>query len=131
MIVGRVCASLTPFSWRIIMSEHATLPNTPAEDNPADRYHDARGRFKKGNPGGPGNPYARETALIRQMVHEEADVECLRVILRAIIARAKEGDLAAARFVYTYAYGKPTTPIDPDRLDLHEWQIYQDTADAM
>ena len=31
----------------------------------ANPDHDARGRFEEGNKGGPGNPYARHTALLR------------------------------------------------------------------
>jgi len=37
-------------------------------DTPSDPFidgRDARGRFTKGNPGGPGNPHARRVAALR------------------------------------------------------------------
>jgi hypothetical protein len=37
---------------------------------------------------------------------------------------AREGDVAAARLVFTYVVGKPQATEDPDRLDEKEWRQY-------
>ena len=44
--------------------------------------HDARGRFTTGNCGGPGNPFARQVAKLRQVVMEEVSQEELRVVVQ-------------------------------------------------
>jgi hypothetical protein len=41
---------------------------------------------------------------------------------------AMEGDLAAAKLYFSYTAGKPQDAIDPDRVDVHELEIYRDTA---
>ena len=42
--------------------------------------------------------------------------------------RAMGGDLAAIKLLFHYVLGKPTESVDPDRLDLDEWQKLQETA---
>src|SRR5262245_59687517 len=46
---------------------------------PVDKYHnggrDIRGRFGKGNQGGPGNPFARQVAKLRQRFLDSANDE--------------------------------------------------------
>jgi hypothetical protein len=39
--------------------------------------------------------------------------------------KARQGDVAAARLVLSYAIGKPTEAENPDRLDIQEWEIRQ------
>ena len=41
-------------------------PQQPASGQPAQDRRDARGRFARGNGGGPGNPFARQSAALRQ-----------------------------------------------------------------
>jgi hypothetical protein len=83
------------------------------------------GRFAKGNPGGPGNPFARQVAAFRQEFMAATTKEDIAVIARAMIEKAKEGDCAAARIVLQYTLGKPVATVDPDRLDEMEWEQWQ------
>ncbi len=76
----------------------------PAPTEPSGR--DSRGRFCRGNPGGPGNPFARKTAALRQALLDTVTVEDLQAIVRRLLQKAKEGDVAAARLVLSYAIDK-------------------------
>jgi hypothetical protein len=111
----------------------AATPNTttPTPPEAAQNGRDAQGRFTVGNPGGPGNPFARRTAAMRKAIQEAATFDDLQEITRTMIALAKQGDTVAAKLVFQYVAGKPTDPPNPDRLDADEWQIYKDTAGMM
>ena len=56
---------------------------------------DSRGRFTVGNAGGPGNPYGRKTAQIRSALMRAVKIQDIREIVRALIDRAKGGDVVA------------------------------------
>ncbi len=90
----------------------------------------AQGQFTKGNPGGPGNPYAKQVARVRSLVLEAVGDKDLRAIINALVERAKGGDVAAAREVLNRLMGRPSTAIDPEqykfqeeRLNLQEKQV--------
>jgi hypothetical protein len=89
---------------------------------------DKNGRFAKGNPGGPGNPFSRQLAHMRQVLLECVSEEDLRDIVAQVVQKAKQGDLAAARLVLSYAVGKPQPAAEPDRLDVQEIDLYQQQA---
>ncbi|MFO0864219.1 MAG: hypothetical protein U0744_06120 [Gemmataceae bacterium] len=93
-----------------------------------DSQRTSGGTFRNGNRGGPGNPYARRVAKLRQAVMEECTEEDLREVTRAMINLAKRGDKAAAKLVYQYALGKPDKQIDPDRIDEHELSVIKGVA---
>ena len=81
---------------------------------------DARGRFTKGNPGGPGNPFARRLARLRQVLCQrvtEADIETLA---EQLLERVRQGDLAATELLFAYTIGKPVAVVDPDRASRGE-----------
>jgi hypothetical protein len=98
-------------------------PAEAAENSGGGR--DAKGRFAPGNAGGPGNPFARRTAELRREFLAEATGEDLRSICRALLERAKAGDVAAAKLAMSYLVGKPDKPVDPDTLDEQEWHIWR------
>lgn len=79
---------------------------------------DTKGRFAQGNAGGPGNPHAQQVARFRARlfaVLTEADFDDL---IRAIHARAKAGDMVAARLLLDRILGRP--PIDVSASDTRE-----------
>ena len=78
---------------------------------------DAQGRFAAGNTGGPGNPYARETARLRRLIREAVSDEDLREIVRGMVQAAKGGDLAAAKELLNRLVGKPRDAADPDESE--------------
>jgi len=103
----------------------APLPSS-AEPAAADQIgRDTGGRFTKGNKGSPGNPYARKTAALRQALLDTVTAEDLQAIVRQLIQQAKEGDVSAARLVFSYTIGKPDKAVDLDTLDQQEWQQIQ------
>jgi hypothetical protein len=90
----------------------------------------SNGRFAKGNPGGPGNPFARQVANLRKLILEAVTEEDLREIVRALVERAKGGDIAAIREVLNRVAGKAPESPDPDRLELDEMKLRADIAEA-
>jgi hypothetical protein len=91
-------------------------PAAPPENGTGGR--DAKGRFAPGNAGGPGNPFARRTAELRREFLAEATGEGLRAVCRALLERAKGGDVAAAKLALSYLVGKPERAVggDPSHL---------------
>jgi hypothetical protein len=89
---------------------------------------DARGRFADGNPGGRGNPFARKVAALRAALVESVTATDIEEIAAALKAQAKKGDTPAARLLLAYSLGKPAPAVDPDRLDIEEWKVAQETA---
>jgi hypothetical protein len=81
---------------------------------------DGGGRFAAGNGGGPGNPFARQTAAARKAIADAVTPEQLAAIAAVMVKKALEGDVAAAKLVFSYAAGKPAPAADPDTLDAHE-----------
>jgi hypothetical protein len=64
--------------------------------------HDAKGRFAPGNSGGPGNPFAWHCANFRKILLTTVTIEDIQQIAQALIAKAKEGNLQAARLLLPY-----------------------------
>ncbi len=66
----------------------------------------AGGRFTKGNPGGPGNPHARHVAKIRSVLMSAVSDDDLVQMVRALVEKAKAGDVMDAREVLDRLLGK-------------------------
>jgi hypothetical protein len=95
---------------------------------------DARGRFAAGNKGGPRNPFGRRTAELRKAMLAAISGDDLQAIMVKLVELARAGDVPAAKLVLHYAVGKPTEAADPDRVDIDEFQLYQEAttgAEAM
>jgi hypothetical protein len=106
-------------------NHHPDMPSNPGAEPPRTSGRAANGRFAKGNPGGPGNPFARQVAGFRQEFMAAVTGDDIAVIVRSLIDKAKAGDVAAARLVLQYTLGKPTAAVDPDRVDEMEWEQWQ------
>jgi hypothetical protein len=59
-------------------------------------------------------------AMVRRLKPEHVEA-----ITDALIEKAKAGDVPAARLVLSYGIGRPTEAVNPDTLDLAEWDIYR------
>jgi hypothetical protein len=102
-----------------------------AVPNPTSSQRDERGRFVAGNKGGPGNPFARQTALLRKTMLAAVTEADIQAIVAKLIELALGGDVAASKLVLAYALGRPAEAVDPDTVEAHEFQLYhQATADA-
>jgi hypothetical protein len=105
------------------MTTGSASPTGHTEDHPG---HDSKGRFTRGNKGGPGNPHARRTAHMRKVLLDCVSDDDLRDIVCQVVQKAKEGDTGAARLVLSYVVGKPGAAVDPDRLDVDEFELFQE-----
>jgi hypothetical protein len=83
---------------------------------------DAKGRFAKGNPGGPGNPFARQVARLRSALVNRVTEADMDRIAEDLIVKAQLGDLAAVKLLFLYILGKPGAAVNPDTLDVEEWR---------
>jgi len=92
---------------------------------PKECHRDAQGRFIGGNPGGPGNPFARQTAELRKALLSVVTYEDMRIIGADLVVKAKMGDLAAMKLLFQYVLGKPTESVNPDTLDQQEMEQYR------
>src|SRR5215471_10855765 len=92
----------------------ATPQNTPSQP---DAGRDQKGRFAKGNPGGPGNPFAREVAAYRVRLLRRVKEGDVDAVADQLIKQAREGDLVAIRLFLLYVLGRPAAAVDPDGLD--------------
>jgi hypothetical protein len=86
---------------------------------------DRLGRFTRGNPGGPGNPFARQLAAFRRALCQTVSKEDIQCLVRQLLERGKHGDINAIKVLFAYAVGRPTDAADPNALDLEEWQLYR------
>lgn len=91
--------------------------------NGSNGKRDASGRFAAGNPGGPGNPYARQVAQLRAVILDAVTEDDLKAIVAGLIERAKDGDLAAAQELFNRLLGKPPAGVDPRVDDRAERQM--------
>jgi hypothetical protein len=99
-------------------------PESAAPETPRPKDRDEHGRFVKGNSGGPGNPFARRTAALRQAFSEAVSEDDLKTLAKRLLVQAHSGDVAAAKLVLAYAIGKPVDPVNPDTLDIEELQLF-------
>jgi hypothetical protein len=80
-----------------------TAPSLPASTG----YRDGGGRFVKGCPGGPGNPYVRQVARLKSALYEALTQDDIRAVVQRMRDKALAGDVAAARLLLEYGLGKP------------------------
>ena len=85
------------------------MSDLPSTNGPDGR--DARGRFAKGNTGGPGNPHARKVAQLRSALLRAVSAGDLRAVVTQLVDQAKAGDVQAARLLLDRLFG-PAVSID-------------------
>ena len=80
-----------------------------------EKTHTIHGRFKKGNPGGPGNPVFRELHKTRESLvtalRSFDPVHVFEVLKAMYIAATVERNTAAAKIWLEYLIGKPAVTI--------------------
>ncbi len=101
---------------------------TPPANSQQAGGRDARGRFAAGNAGGPGNPFARQVARLRQALLDSVTAADMAAVARRLLTLALEGNVQAGKLLLAYTIGKPQPAADPDRLDQDEWQGYKETS---
>ena len=63
---------------------------------------------RRGNPGGPGNPYAQQVAAFRRALVNAVTEEDISAMATALVDKAKAGDIAAFRVLLPYLVGQPS-----------------------
>lgn len=81
---------------------------------------DARGRFTKGNPGGPGCKAGAKVAELRYFVLDTLTEKELRKIIRRMIRDAIRGDRHARRELFDRGWGRPIQEIGAPEDDTYE-----------
>jgi hypothetical protein len=116
---GNSSADATPsFVPNDAMQSHEAPPSpSPNGDN----GRDSKGRFTRGNRGGPGNPFARKVADLRNSLLAEVTVEDIQKLVRMLLEKARGGDVSAAKLLLAYTIGRPAAAVDPDTLEIEEW----------
>jgi hypothetical protein len=97
------------------MSTTSETPNTTGRE--------PNGRFAKGNHASHGNPFARQVAELRRLVLKKMSPENLEKLIDKLYEDALQGDKAAARLLLQYSLGQPSSYVDPDTMDRHEWEM--------
>ncbi|MFN0012096.1 MAG: hypothetical protein ACKVS8_10685 [Phycisphaerales bacterium] len=75
-------------------------------NTPTPNGRDGSGRFAPGNTGGPGNPHAASVARLRAAMLGAVEAGDVADVVKALVALAKGGNVAAAREVLDRTLGK-------------------------
>ena len=73
---------------------------------------DKQGRFIVGNSGGPGNPHAKQVALLRGALLSAVTPEDLHDVIRVLIEKALSGNVSAIKELLDRLYGKPKVAVE-------------------
>lgn len=73
-----------------------------------DNYRDSKGKFIKGNPGGMNQKFISDR---RNLIASYLSDDDVREIVDAQVIKAKRGNLASAKLLLSYAWGKPMESI--------------------
>jgi hypothetical protein len=85
--------------------------------SPSNNGHDNRGRFSRGNPGGPGNPFAGSVAKLRKAALEVVTPEEIQGVFRVLLLKAQTGHLPSVKLLLAYTIGQPAATVDPDEVE--------------
>ena len=76
---------------------------------PSTNGRNGSGQFTTGNRHGKGNPHFAKVAAIRSAVFKSVTPATVKGLVKALIERAKAGDIAAAKLILPYLIGQPAT----------------------
>jgi len=115
------------------MSDH---PSTNGENGPSDQDahragdtrpgalskdgRDSRGRFAKGNRGGPGNPQAKKVAALRGALLQAVKPADVKAVIQRMVEQARAGDVPAAKLLLERTLGPPLAIDLLDRIEALE-----------
>lgn len=86
-------------------------PSTNGDNGLADA-RDSKGRFLPGNPGGPGNPQARNVATWRKALADAVSADDVTQVTQRLVEAAKAGEPWAVRELLDRLMGKPHVQIE-------------------
>jgi hypothetical protein len=86
--------------------------NGPAPDEGDISVRNEKGRFLPGNPGGPGNPQARNVGAWRRALADAVSPDDIGEVVAKLTGAAKEGKAWAIRELLDRCLGKPTVQVE-------------------
>ncbi|MFO1077942.1 MAG: hypothetical protein U1E73_09490 [Planctomycetota bacterium] len=93
-------------------------PDKPVAGETANNVRDKRGRFVRGNPGGPGGAN-RQRSELRRAMEDAMPKEHVVALVRKATRLGLEGDVAAIRLVLEQVCGRaPETPTEQEPLPV-------------
>ena len=98
-------------------------PPSPTGPNGTSGGRNPDGRFAPGNRAGRGNPHARRVARLRAALMRAVTPQDLAAVALALLAKAKDGDVAAARELLQRLLGPPVELDFVERLAAMERQL--------
>jgi hypothetical protein len=90
----------------VIQVAQSTPEAKPIQAKDTGIERDAYGRFARGNRGGPGNPFARQCALLRRTLLRHTTEESVADVVARLTEMACAGNLAAIKLFLHYQLGK-------------------------
>jgi hypothetical protein len=108
------------------MTEESGHNEKAAPDAPAkarEPWRDEKGRYLPGNPGGPGNPMAREMARLRLRLCQTVSDEAFDLVVEKLLLLAIKGHFGAIKLLLEYRAGRPDRSVGIDELPLHEMRL--------
>ena len=76
---------------------------------PSTNGRNGSGQFTTGNHHGKGNPLFGKVATLRAEALKSVTPATVKGLIKALIERAKAGDIAAAKLILPYLIGQPAT----------------------
>ncbi len=77
--------------------------------SPSTNGRGTNGQFAPGNSGGPGNPFAKQVAVLRSALMAAVKPEDLTEVVNKLVELAKGGDIQAAKLILDRTLGKTVT----------------------
>ena len=90
-----------------MLTQAQTKSKVDAPSPNGSNGRDGRGRFSKGNSGGPGNPYAQQVGKLRSALLRAVSEADMQAIVGRLVELAKEGNVQAAKEVIDRCIGRP------------------------
>lgn len=111
---------------------NATPIRTVADGNGRDRC----GRFATGNKLARGNPMNRRVQRLRVALLQAVGTDDVRQVVKALLAKAMKGDVAAATLLFDRLLGRPTPAEAPQPVQVVQAEqilmaISREDSDAM
>jgi len=104
------------------------MDSIPSDNGVKDGESGPR-RFAACNGGlGVGSSFARRAGRFREAIQSALSEGDVQEIVLAVTAKAKRGDVPAARLVLAYAVGKPQPAPEPDRATVDEAKLLREQA---
>jgi hypothetical protein len=100
----------------------------PWKDSVARPGRNELGHFARGNPGGPGAKNQRRQYELRKTLLEATNPDDLKRAWDKMMELACDGDINAAKLIFSYALGAPAQRIELDRRSEEHIDIDLDAA---